>query len=110
VKFDLMVAVPLGGRVQSYRLPLSVLWLLPIPLQENTTMTVDLFEPWCTFTVTAVKLKLSNRLPGVWDKQTPRGRFRGRLVKQLGRITVIVIDVFPVCVRVILCYTYNLSE
>jgi hypothetical protein len=38
------------------------------------------------------------------------GRFSGRLVKQIGRITVIAIVVFPVCVvRVILCDICNRS-
>jgi hypothetical protein len=96
--------------VQSYRLSLSVLWLLPCPLRRNIIMTVDLFYTRYTFTVATVRLKLSNRLPGVWDERTPRGRSRGRLVKQISRITVIEIAMFPVCaVHVTLCYMVNLS-
>jgi hypothetical protein len=73
-------------------------------------MTVDLFKLWCTFTVATVRLKLSNRLPGVRDERAPRGRFRGRLVKQISHITLIIIIMFPICVvRVTLCYMCNLS-
>jgi interferon gamma inducible protein 47 len=49
------------------------------------------------------------RLPGVWDERTPRGQFRGRLIKQIRRITLIIIVMFPVCVVcVTLCYMSNL--
>jgi hypothetical protein len=38
------------------------------------------------------------------------GRFRGRLVEQISRITLMVIVMFPVCVvRITLSYMYNLS-
>jgi hypothetical protein len=91
--------------MQSYRLSLSVLWLLPNPLRGNITIKVDLFKLRCTFTVATVRLKLCNKLPGIWDERTPRGRFRGRLVEQLSRITVVVIGMLPVSViRVTLCY------
>lgn len=57
-----------------------------------------------------VQVEAVNRLPGVWDDETPREQFCGRLVKQLSRITLIAIVMFPVCVfRVTLCYVFNLS-
>jgi hypothetical protein len=52
----------------------------------------------------------SNRLPDVWDEQTPRGQSCVRLVKQVCLIALIIIAMFPVCdVRVTLCYMCNLS-